>query len=218
MSASVPAPPDPPSCDFDHTRRSLLTRLKNWDDQTGWREFMDRYGRFIFHLARRCGLSREESEDIVQDTLLSLAKKIPDFRYQGEKGSFKAWLVMIVKSRIIDHLRKKGRRVPDAASQAGGCPDETALEARIAQHEDQLSHETMWKDEWETHLLETAMARVRDRMPARHFLAFNLCARQGKTPAEVAKALAVSLPMVYLIRHRAGKMVAAEIKRLSEGQ
>lgn len=217
MSA-VPNTPDPPSCDFDHTRRSLLTRLKNWDDQSGWREFMDRYGRFIFHLARRCGLSREESEDIVQDTLLTLAKRIPDFRYQGEKGSFKAWLVMIVKSRIIDHMRKKGRRVPDAASRSVRDGEDASLEERIAQQEDALSHESMWRDEWENHLLETAMARVRDRMPARHFLAFNLCARQGKTPSEVAKALAVSLPMVYLIRHRAGKMVAAEIKRLSEGQ
>lgn len=211
------SPSEPPTYEFDRTRRSLLTRLKNWDDNVGWKEFMDRYGRFIFNLARRAGLSREESEDIVQDTLLSLAKKIPNFRYQGEKGSFKAWLVMIVKSRIIDYLRKKHRRVPDAASQSRNDPDATRLEERLAQKEDELSHESMWQSEWEAHLLETAMTRVKDRVPAKHFLAFRLCSQQGKSPAEVARALALSLPMVYLIRHRVGRQVAAEIRRLSDG-
>lgn len=107
---------NPPSEDFERTRRSLLTRLKNWDDKKGWKEFMDRYGRFIFSIAVRSGLSREEAEDVVQETVLSVAKKIPDFRYQGEKGSFKAWLVMIVKSRIGDMLRKKYRRLPDSGA------------------------------------------------------------------------------------------------------
>ncbi len=97
---------------------------------------MDKYGRFIYGMARKSGFSPEGAEDIVLDTLVSAAKKMPEFRYQGEKGSIKAWLVMIVKSRIIDHLRKKYRRAPDAASQSAGDPDGTRIEEKIAQHED----------------------------------------------------------------------------------
>ena len=209
--------PEPSTADFSRTRRSLLIRLKNWDDQQGWKEFMDKYGRFFFGLARRSGFTVEESEDVVQDVLVSVARKLPGFRYQGEKGSFKAWLVMIVKSRIIDHLRKKYRRGP-----SGGPDwtpeDETRLEERLAQHEDALSHEAVWTREWERHVLETALARVKDRLPAKHFLAFRMCTQQQKPPSEVARALGLSLPNVYLIRHRAGRLVAREIELLSEGQ
>jgi RNA polymerase sigma factor (sigma-70 family) len=208
---------EPSTADFSRTRRSLLTRLKNWDDNKGWQEFMDKYGRFIFGMARKSGFSVEEAEDVVQDVLVSVAKKMPEFRYQGDKGSFKAWLVMIVKSRIIDHLRKKYRRLPEVA-RAGGEPDETRVEERVAQHEDALSHEAVWAGEWESYVLQTALARVKERLPAKHFLAFRMCTQQQKSPNEVAKALGLSLPNVYLIRHRAGRMVAKEIEQLREGK
>lgn len=210
-------PAEASSHDFSRTRRSLLTRLKDWEDKQGWQEFMERYGRFIIGVARRSGFTKEEAEDILQDTLVTVAKRIPTFRYQGERGSFKAWLLMIVKSRIIDFLRKKQRRLPSAS----GYPSDeeaTRLEERIVQQEDDLSHEGIWQKEWETHVLETAMERVKARIPAKHFLAFRMCTTQDKSPAEVAKALGFSLPRIYLIRHRAGRMVAAEIERLREGR
>lgn len=209
--------PEPSTHDFSRTRRSLLTRLKNWEDDTGWREFMDKYGRFIYALARKSGFSQEESEDVVQDTLVTVAKRIPDFRYQGEKGSFKAWLVMIVKSRIIDALRKKYRRIPSGSG--SGSPDGSGgLEERIAQQEDAFGHEARWQEEWENYVLETALSRVKGKLPAKHFLAFRMCCQQQKPAGEVARALGLSLPMIYLIRHRAGRLVAAEINRLREGK
>ena len=209
--------PPPPSEDFDRTRRSLLTRLKNWDDQQGWKEFMDRYARFIFNRALSSGLSREEAEDVVQDTVVSVAKKIPDFRYLGEKGSFQAWLVMIVKSRIVDMLRKKACRLPDSRAVMADERTGTSVAGRVPQREDELSHERLWQQEWEEYLLEKASARVRDRVAPKHFLAFRMCTQQGKTAGEVSRALGLSLPMVYLIRHRVGRQVAAEIKLLMQG-
>jgi len=209
--------PEPSTADFSRTRRSLLNRLKNWDDQKGWQEFMDKYGRFIFGLARKSGFTVEESEDVVQDVLVSVAKKLSAFRYEGEKGSFKAWLVMIVKSRVIDHLRKKYRRGLPAEG-AARLDEETRLEERIAQHEDALSHEAVWTREWEAHVLATALDRVKDRLPAKQFLAFRMCTQQQKSPGEVARALGLSLPTVYLIRHRAGRLVAREIELLNEGR
>ncbi len=47
----------------------------------------------------------------------------------------------------------------------------------------------MWLNEWETYVLETALSRVKERLPAKHFLAFRMCSQQQKAPAEVARAL-----------------------------
>ena len=43
--------------EFIPTRRSLITRLKNWNDQDGWQRFFDTYWRMIYSVARRSGLS-----------------------------------------------------------------------------------------------------------------------------------------------------------------
>ena len=46
------------------TRRSLLTRLKNWDDQEGWREFFDTYWNLIYGVALKAGLTDAEINQI----------------------------------------------------------------------------------------------------------------------------------------------------------
>ena len=78
--------------DFIPTRRSLLSRLKNWDDQESWRDFFDTYGKLIYGLAVKSGFTDAEAQDILQETLLSVAKRMPNFQYDPAIGSFKGWL------------------------------------------------------------------------------------------------------------------------------
>ena len=47
--------------EFIPTRRSLLSRLKNWNDSASWQEFFNLYGRLIFGVARQAGLSETEA-------------------------------------------------------------------------------------------------------------------------------------------------------------
>jgi hypothetical protein len=39
------------------TRQSLLSRLRDWQDQEGWRESFETYGRLIYNVARKAGLA-----------------------------------------------------------------------------------------------------------------------------------------------------------------
>ena len=55
--SSSDRPELPQAEDLIPTRESLLSRLKNWDDQESWRDFFDTYWRLIFNLARKAGLS-----------------------------------------------------------------------------------------------------------------------------------------------------------------
>src|SRR5215510_5853251 len=95
---------------FTGTRLSLLTRLKNWDDSEGWREFFDTYGKLIYRFAIKAGLSDDESQDVVQDTMLAVAKQMPGFRYDPAKGSFRRWLFNQARWRIADQFRKRQRK------------------------------------------------------------------------------------------------------------
>src|SRR5271156_2602203 len=93
--------------EFLPTRASLLNRLKDWDDHESWREFYAIYRKLIFATAIKSGLNEAEAEDVVQETAVSVAKTIKDFKYDRSKCTFKSWLRFLTQKRIADHFRKR---------------------------------------------------------------------------------------------------------------
>ena len=79
------------------TRASLLGRLKNLDDQESWQEFFDIYCPLLRGLALRRGLTDQEAGDAVQETMVSVARKMPESRYDPKVSSFKRWLRVIAE-------------------------------------------------------------------------------------------------------------------------
>src|SRR5690348_971329 len=101
-----------PADDSIATRHSLLGRMKNAEDQASWQDFFNMYWRLIYGVAVKAGLSDAEAQDVVQETILTVARKIKDFETNPERGSFKSWLMQITRWRIADQFR---RRPPLAA-------------------------------------------------------------------------------------------------------
>jgi RNA polymerase sigma-70 factor, ECF subfamily len=67
----------------------------------------DRYAKQVYSLAYRILGNSEEAEDITQEIFLTLWKKDA---YQTTRGSLKAFLVTLTRSRSIDKLRSQGTR------------------------------------------------------------------------------------------------------------
>lgn len=196
------------------TRHSLIERLKDWEDQTSWREFFDTYWKFIYSMGIRSGLSDQEAEDVVQETVTSIAKKMPEFQYDPERCSFKGWLMHVTRLRIMDQLR---RRSPH--SQAGlrdRDSRQTPTVERVADPAADRAFEGGWEEEWERNLVDAAMERVKLRVKSEHYQIFYLSAVKGLSTKEVARSLQISAGRVYLIRHRLAKEVKREIERIRQ--
>jgi RNA polymerase sigma factor (sigma-70 family) len=198
---------------FLPTRSSLLSRLKDASDAAGWQFFVDNYGRLIFQVCLRAGLTRQEAEDIVQDTVAAVAKQMPRFQYDRSKGSFKGWLARVTRNHIADFLEKKTREskrrveLPEAAADGIAARDEVA--AGGSESMDQL-----WESEWRQHLMTRALRCVQQKLPARAVQIFQMSALDGWSTEKIAAALRLSRPQVYLARHRAARLVKQEIERL----
>src|SRR5215831_6477349 len=95
--------------DMIPTRYSLLSRLQDRDDQESWKDFFDTYWQLIYALAIRAGLTPTEAQDVVQETVISVAKHIHKFKRNRSLGSFKGWLRNIIRWRIAD---QRSKRVP----------------------------------------------------------------------------------------------------------
>jgi RNA polymerase sigma-70 factor (ECF subfamily) len=197
------------------TRRSLLDRLRNWEDQTSWREFFDTYWKFIYSVAVRSGLSDQEAEDVVQETILSVAKKMPEFIYDPARCSFKGWLMHVTRLRIVDQLR---RRQPASSHRPAGDHDsrQTATVERVPDPVAGAGLDAAWDEEWERNLVDAAMDRVKLRVKPDHYQIFYLSAVKGLAPRKVAQMLQVNIGQVYLVRHRLAKDVKREVERLRD--
>jgi RNA polymerase sigma-70 factor (ECF subfamily) len=72
----------------------------------------------------------------------------------------------------------------------------------------------VWQREWEENLLNAAFQRVRTKVSSQQLLIFRLATLGELSLTQVARKLGVSLPQVYLARHRVGKLFKAEVLRL----
>lgn len=188
------------------TRRSLLSRLRNLDDQESWRAFFDLYWRLLYKVARRAGLSEADAEDVVQETVVAVARQMPRFRYDAARGSFKGWLFRIVGRRVNDHLRRLYRQPRrDEAVHAHEADEEDRAPARTDETSAELDN--AWEQEWEQAVLEAAVAKVREETNPKHFQVFDCCVRLGWPTAKVAATLGMSAAQVYLARHRVSRAV-----------
>src|SRR6266566_1940623 len=89
------------------TRATLIHRLKNWQDQASWQDFFDTYWKLIFTVAIQAGLTEVEAQDVVQETMVSVARHMPSFTYNRVQGSFKSWLLNMTRWRIRDQFRRR---------------------------------------------------------------------------------------------------------------
>jgi RNA polymerase sigma factor (sigma-70 family) len=203
--------PEPGTDSFLPTRQSLLSRLRDCGDDVGWREFFENYWRLIYNVARKFGLADAEAQDVVQSTFIYLTRKMPKFQYDPARGSFKSWLRVVTRSRIQVHRRQESSGLRTREAFAEGDAD--GLLAQVPDPSGDALDE-VWQREWEENLLEAALRRVRAKVSARHLLMFRLTTLNGLALTQVARKLDVSVPQVYMARHRVGKLFKAEVAQL----
>lgn len=199
---------------FIPTRRSLLSRLKDWDNQDSWREFFNTYWRLIYDFATKAGLDDADAQDVVQETVISVAKQMQGFKYDSACGSFKAWLMQITRRRIADRLRKRYRSGDVGALKV----EDSSAAALLNELPDASSSvlENLWEEEWRRHMADAAMERVKRLVSPEQFQMFEFSVLQRWPAGKVAEALGVSTIQVYMARHRVGKLVKKEIQRLEQ--
>jgi RNA polymerase sigma factor (sigma-70 family) len=195
------------------TRATLLSRLKDWNDQQSWQEFFDTYWRLIYSVALKSGLNDPAARDVVQETLLTVAKKMPEFRYDPEMGSFKSWLLTVTRSRIVDHLRRHARHAPPPASAPADDTPRTPTAHRVPDPAS-LQLEAVWDEEWRKNLAATALERVKRRVKPKQYQVFDCFVLRGWPMAEVQRKLKVSLAQVYFAKYKITVLLQKERARL----
>src|SRR5580765_547100 len=195
------------------TRRSLVDRLGDWNDRKRWQQFFDSYWRLIHGTARKAGLTDAEAQEVVQETLLTVAKKIDQLCYDPAIGSFKGWLLQITRWRIADQFRKSEpgeAKHPRSQDDRLTATIERVPDSRIA------DLDAVWEAEWKENVFEAAIARVKKKVEPKQFQIFDCYVRKEWPAQKVAERLGVNVGQVYLARHRVSAVLKKEIKALEK--
>jgi RNA polymerase sigma-70 factor (ECF subfamily) len=202
------------SQDLIPTRYSLLSRLEDWDDAESWKEFFDIYWRLIYSLALQSGLTETEAQDVVQETVMTVARDIHKFKRDRALGSFKGWLRRIIRWRIIDQFRKRNPEKPEPEIWSEG--DDSSADLNRIPDTSSTELEMRWEEEWRANLFETALERVKRQVRDEHFQIFDLYVVKSWPALKVARTLSVSVGRVYLAKHRIAALIKKEIQILEK--
>jgi RNA polymerase sigma factor (sigma-70 family) len=199
---------------YAQTRKSLIARLDNWEDQRTWDEFYQTYWKLIYSVAVKAGLRPEEAFDCVQETILSIAKQSKKNLYDPAQGSFKTWLMNMTRWRINDQFRKRKK---DTAMTVSEWDDDrkTAVIDRVEDpNGDVLGR--LWDVEWKKGVADAALCRVKAQVSPKQYQIFDYYVIRQWDAGKVQKKLSVSMAQVYLAKHRVGAVLKKELAKLQD--
>lgn len=190
---TVPAP----------TRPSLLIALRDSQDDRAWAEFVALYTPLIFGHCVRRGLQEADAADVAQEVMKAVAGAMGRFDYDRQRGSFRAWLLTVVRSKLNNFFARRARQ-PET-------PGDTRVGA-LADEAPVAGEDAAWEAECRQRLFDWAVVRVQPEFQTNTWQAFWNTAVEMRPVGDVAADLGMSPGAVYIARSRVIARLREEIE------
>ena len=187
--------------DSPGTRASLLVRIRDAGDKDAWRQFVALYAPLIHGLARGRGLQDADAADLTQEVLRAVALAAPVLVYDPARGSFRGWLYTVTCNKVRDFLDSRANR-----ERGSGDSQTHQLLVEKQAKDDEADR---WERDYQRHVFALAADQVRASFEPSTWQAFWLIAVEGKTGADTAKTLNMSVGAAYVAKSR----VLARLKK-----
>jgi RNA polymerase sigma-70 factor (ECF subfamily) len=190
----------------NNTSLSLLQRLRMQPGDADWGRFMGVYEPLLRSWLRRKEVLGHDSDDLVQNVLAVVVRRMGEFEHNGRTGAFRAWLRTIT----LNCLREHWRNLKASPAGVGGSEIQTLI-AQLQDPQSQLSR--LWDEEHDRQVMRQLLEQMRSEFEPRTWQAFERFALQSRPAAEVAQELGISANAVFIAKSR----VLARLRQESEG-
>lgn len=181
------------------TSASLLQRLHKPNEQEAWARFVKLYAPLLYFWARRLGSQEQDAADLVQDVLIVLIQKLPEFNYDQNK-SFRGWLRTVAHNCWHNRLRRA--KLPATPNGAG-----------LAEVAGPNMMDAFEETEYRKHLVGRALEVMQLEFEPTTWQACWEFVVGGKPAADVARELGLSVGAVHVAKSR----VISRLRRELEG-
>ena len=183
------------------TSRTLLARLRDSTDEDAWSRFLELYAPLIESWARAQGLSQSDAEEVRDQCLETVLRRLPAFEYERSRGGFKSWLYTLVRGRVVDWLRRRRDLQPDT-------------HALSALTDPSPGPDALWERTCRSQELRFALAEARRRETPRSFEVFELLLLHDLSVPEVCERTGLNANQVYKAKSRVLERVREVLARL----
>jgi RNA polymerase sigma-70 factor (ECF subfamily) len=190
------------------TRRSLVLRLRNPDDEAAWAEFVQIYEPLIYRLARSKGLQDADAQDLCQEVFRAVSSAIKRWDPDPAKGSFRGWLFRITRNLLVNFLAGQ-RRQPRGS---GRTSVQELLEAQPAGDPHAQGEFAI---EFKRRAFRWAAEQVQSEFTPSTWQAFWRTGVEHRPVAAVAKELGLSEGAVYVARSRVLARLRDRVEQLT---
>jgi len=152
------------------------------------------YAPRVFHMARRMVSNDVDAEDVTQDVLLQVVRKLPTFR--GE-AAFPTWLHRITINAALSHRRRRAVREEHRVDGGDLLLEEQSVESPARPWT--LGPDTQLLNQETQQLIREAI----EQLPPMYREVFVLSDIEGRPNAQIAGELGLSLPAMKSRLHRA---------------
>ena len=196
--------------DLNQTLKTLLERLRQTiRDETGWTDFYQTYWKLIYSVAQKQGLSHEDAQDVVQETVIKVSRYIKNFEYDPYRGRFRSWLCLITKQQVANFYRKR-KNQPPLADLAPADEDFPEFELP----DEMNTWQKIWDQEFTEHCRELALQAVKqDVSPEQYQLFYDRCIRE-RSVEQICSLLGMTRNKVDLAKHRVGKVYKEKLEEI----
>lgn len=188
------------------THASLLLLLRDGGNPSAWEAFVDIYMPLVYTFCTKRGLQHADASDVTQTVFQRLTRALPGFEYNAETGFFRGWLGAVIRNEISRHC---GRNHVEARGIGMGMSDQLA--SKQSRSDDEL-----WIDQFNDHILSTAMNRIRPEFSTETWQAFEMLWIEEKTTDDVAAALKHDRNWLYKAKHQIIRRLEQEVLFLTD--
>jgi RNA polymerase sigma-70 factor, ECF subfamily len=197
------------------TSPSLLQRLRIEGNERDWEVFFSLYARPIYGLAMHFGLPREQAEDVVQETMIAIMRRLPEFYYDPERARFRTWLWRIVKNITISHWRRAQRHPTVPLGDQGSHPAVPGL----VDYADPANSAELERN-WRLVLVQEALRMLESdsQIRSQTLSIFRELVIEGREAADIAERYGVKRNVVDVIRIRLTQRLSKIVLALESGK
>jgi RNA polymerase sigma-70 factor (ECF subfamily) len=185
------------------TSASLFERLRQAPDADAWERLVDLYTPLIREWLSRHALTNDDVEDVVQEVMAVLVRKLPDFQREPRTGSFRRWLRTITINCLRGFWRSRKLQ-----PRPGRDADFAGMLEQLADPESELSR--LWDQQHNEHVTRRLLEMIRPRFEAATWEAFRRVALEGVSPEEAARQLGLSINAVFIAKSRVMRLLREE--------
>lgn len=174
------------------TSHSLLEQIQGGPGGLAWQRWHAIYEPLIHGWLHRHRLVAADRDDVVQNVLTVVVRRIPEFQHNGRVGAFRNWLKTITINCLRDHWKEQ-RRHPQCSAALSALDDWADPAGTLSQ---------AWDLEHDRHLVQKLLAILVPEFTPETWHAFRQVVVEGQPAAKVAASLNITVNAVYIAKSR----------------